>query len=135
MRFPLKITHNFLLEPVLHTFGVNPETSYIELGDTTLEVSMGKWFHETIPLASVSALAPSEWPWYGGLGVKLAHHGVGVVGSTEEVVNVKFKQPVKMHVIAVVEAEQLWLSVEGAEAFLRALAEKTGLTVSAFEKF
>ncbi len=135
MRFPIKISQNFLLEPVLHTFGVNPETSWVEVGETTLEVSMGRWFHEVIPLSAVASVAPSEWPWWGGLGVKLAHHGVGVVGSTDGVVNIAFKTPVKAHVIAVVEAQQLWISVEDHEAFLKALAAKTGLAVSPFAKF
>ena len=86
-------------------------------------------------LKAVASVAPSEWPWWGGLGVKLAHHGVGVVGSTDGVVNIAFKTPVKAHVIAVVEAQQLWISVEDHEAFMKALAAKTGLAVSPFAKF
>lgn len=135
MRYPIKITDNLLLEPILHTFGVKPETTYAEIHDGVLEVSMGRWFHERIPLAAIAAVAPSEWPWWGGLGVKLAHHGIGVVGSLDGVVNVKLKQPTKMHAIAVVEAEQIWLSLEDRDGFLAALAEACKLPVSEHAPF
>lgn len=135
MRFPIKITENFLLEPILHTFGVNPESSYLELGPDALEVSMGMWFRESIPLGEIAALAPSEWPWWGGLGVKLGHHGVGVVASTETVVNLKFKRPLKVRVLVPVEVEQMWLSPEDRDGFLRALAEATKLPIGEHAKF
>jgi hypothetical protein len=126
MRFPISITHNFLLEPIMHTFGAKPEVCYAELHDKDLEVRFGIWFHEHVPLASLGSAAPSEWPWWGGLGVMLAHHGVGVVGSTEGVVNLAFEAPQKMRVIVDVEATQLWVSLEDPQSFLKALAEKTG---------
>lgn len=130
MRFPIKITDNFILEPVMHTFGVKPESSYVELAHDHLEVRMGMWFHETFPLSAVSQVAPSEWPWWGGLGVKLGHHGVGVVGSTENIVNVKFREPQKARVLVEVEATQLWLSLEDPDGFLRAMSEACKIPVS-----
>jgi hypothetical protein len=130
MRYPISITDNFLLEPVLHTFGVKPESTYTDLEGDYLEVSMGRWFHEKIPLAEIAAIAPSDWPWWGGLGVKLAHHGVGVVGSTEGIVNIKLKKPQKMHVIAVLDVEQLWVSLVDRDGFLKALSEATKLPIS-----
>jgi len=135
MRFNLSITHNLLLEPILHASGVNAESTYVELREGVLEVAMGRWFHEQIPVAEIASVAPSEWPWYGGLGVKLHHHGVGVVGSTEGIVNVKLKQPRKMHAIAVVEAVQLWLSLDDPAGFMKAISEAAGIGVSPFAKF
>ena len=135
MRYPISITDNFLIEPILHTFGARPETTYTDIEGGTLEVAMGRWFHERIPLDAIAAIAPSEWPWWGGLGVKLAHHGVGVVGSLEGVVNIKFAKPIKMHVIAVVDVEQLWVSLVDPAGFLKALSEATKLPVSAHAEF
>jgi hypothetical protein len=130
MRYPISITDNFLLEPVLHTFGVKPESTYTDLEADHLEISMGRWFHEKVPLAEIAVIAPSDWPWWGGLGVKLAHHGIGVVGSTEGIVNIKLKKPQKMHAIAVVEVEQLWVSLVDRDGFLKALGEATKLPIS-----
>ena len=130
MRFAMKITDNFLLEPVLHTFGVRPETSYFEIEGGKLEVRMGIWFHESFALDNVARIAPSDWPWWGGLGVKLHHHGVGVVGSTEGVVNVQLEVEQDVCAVVKVKCSQLWLSVEDQEGFLRVLAEATGVPVS-----
>jgi hypothetical protein len=135
MRFAIKITDNFLIEPILHTFGTTRETSYLALDGGHLEVSMGRWFHERIALDQIATLAPSDWPWWGGLGVKLGHHGVGVVGSSENIVNIRFKTTQKVHVLAVVEVEQLWVSVEDRDGFLAALAGATRLTVGAHTPF
>lgn len=135
MKFPIKITENFILEPIMHTFGCRPETSYVDIGEGTLEVAMGRWFHEKMPLSQISQIAPSDWPWWGGLGVKLAHHGVGVVGDSEGIVNIKFKSPIKMHVVVTVDASQLWVSVPDREAFLSALSKATKLPVSAHAPF
>ncbi|MEP7127197.1 MAG: hypothetical protein ABJE95_40055 [Byssovorax sp.] len=135
MRFALKITDNFLLEPVLHTFGVRPETSYLEIADGKLEVRMGIWFHESFALDNIARVAPSDWPWWGGLGVKLHHHGVGVVGSTEGVVNVQLKQAQDANVVVTVKASQLWLSLEDRDGFLRALGEACHVPVSEHTPF
>ncbi|MFO0556153.1 MAG: hypothetical protein U0271_47690 [Polyangiaceae bacterium] len=135
VRYPISITENFLLEPILHTFGVKDETSYAELHADHLEVSMGKWFHERIPFSEIASLAPSEWPWWGGLGVKLGHHGVGVVGSLDGVVNLKFKKPLEVRVLAQVSVEQMWVSLKDRDSFLQALAEATKLPISEHAKF
>jgi hypothetical protein len=135
MRFPLKITDNFLLEPVLHTFGVRAETSFVEIHGDNFELKMGIWFHEQVPLSDVARIAPSEWPWWGGLGVKLYHHGIAVVGSTENVVNVQLKEPLKMRALFKVETHQLWLSVVDRDGFLRALSQAAGVPISEHTKF
>jgi hypothetical protein len=135
MRFKISVTHNLLLEPILHASGVNADSTYVELGNGELEVAMGRWFHERIPLADISAVAPSEWPWYGGLGVKLHHHGIGVVGSTEGIVNVKLKAPRKMRAVAMFDSEQLWISLEDPDGFMKALSKAAGVAISPFAKF
>jgi hypothetical protein len=135
MRFALKITDNFLLEPVLHTFGVTRENSFVAIHIDEVEVAMGRWFHERIAFDQIAAIAPSEWPWWGGLGVKLHHHGIGVVGSTEGVVNLGFKAPQALRAVFSFEAEQLWVSLEDRDGFLAALSAATGLPVGEHAKF
>jgi len=130
MRYELKITENFLMEPIMAVFGVTQATSFVDLGATTFEVKMGIWFHETFPLAAISALGPSDWPWWGGLGVKLHHHGVGLVGSSENVINVKFREPQKVTAVVPVDCEQVWISMADRDGFLRALSEATKVAVS-----
>ena len=136
MRFPIRITENLLLEPVLHMFGVRPDTSFVELDDKNLTVSMGRWFHETIPLSEISAIAPSDWPWWGGFGVRLAHHGVGVLASTEGIATLTLKAAMHVHILATrIAMEQLWLSLEDPAGFLAALSAATGLAVGPHKPF
>jgi hypothetical protein len=135
MRFPIKITDNFLLEPVMKMFGAGPAVSFCDVDGGKLHVKMGVWFDESFPLAQIAQVAPSDWPWWGGLGVKLVHHGVGVVGSTEGIVNVKFKSPQKARVIVTVDATQLFLSLEDPEGFMKNLGEACGIGVSPHTPF
>lgn len=135
MRFAISITHNFLLEPFMKTMGVSREDSFIEVDKETLHVRMGRWFDEKIPVARIKAIAPSDWPWWGGLGVKLGHHGVGVVGSMDHIVNIKFSEEIRVRVLFEVGVEQMWVSLEDRDGFLRALADATGVTVSTHTPF
>lgn len=135
MRFAISITHNFLLEPFMKTMGVSREDSFIEVDKETLHVRMGRWFDEKIPVARIKAIAPSDWPWWGGLGVKLGHHGVGVVGSMDHIVNIKFSEEIRVRVLFEVGVEQMWVSLEDRDGFLRALADATGVTVSPHTPF
>lgn len=128
MRYALKITDNLLLEPVMRTFGATPEVCYAEIGNGVLEVSMGRWFFEKLPLDDVARVRRADWPWYGGLGVRLLGHGVvGVVGSLEGIVAVHFKTPQKIHAVVVVECTELRLSLEDPDGFIRALGERCRL--------
>lgn len=135
MRFAISITHNFLLEPFMKTMGVSREDSFVELDKDTLHVRMGRWFDEKIPVARIKAIAPSDWPWWGGLGVKLGHHGVGVVGSMDHIVNIKFSDEIRVRVLFEVGVEQMWISLEDRDGFLRALADATGVAVSPHTPF
>jgi len=135
MRFPIKITENFLLEPIMHTFGAKQESSFVDLDGDSIHVKMGIWFDERIPLASIASIAPSDWPWWGGLGVKLGHHGVAVVGTMDGIVNLKFKGPVNVRVLVNVDVEQMWLSMADQKAFMDALAAATKLPLSPHTPF
>ncbi|MFO0659147.1 MAG: hypothetical protein U0165_04865 [Polyangiaceae bacterium] len=135
MRFPIKISDNFLVEPLLDTFGVNTETSFVELVEGALHLKMGGWFDETIPLSNIAAIAPSDWPWWGGLGVKLGHHGVGLVGAQEGIVNLKLKEPAKVRVLVSAQVEQVWLSLKDPLAFLSAVSDATKLPVGPHTPF
>jgi hypothetical protein len=56
---------------------------------------------------------------------ELHHHGIGIVGSTENVVNVKFKTPQKARAVVNVDCAQLWISLVDRDGFLLAMGEKT----------
>lgn len=101
-----------------------PGKSFVELDPErgTLRVQAGIWFEEVFPLSEIVHAAPSTWPWYGGLGVKLGpNDSVALVGSLEGIVAVRFKRPQTMHVILAVHRTELRVSLEEPEAFIRVL--------------
>ncbi len=122
MRFPIRIQPAWA--PLLTVLGMSRASSFAEIDEAagTLRVKAGIWFDETFPLDQIDDVQPSSWPWYGGLGVKLGpRDAVSVVGSTEGVVAIRFKQKQRMHVLLVVERPELRISVEDPAAFMRAL--------------
>jgi hypothetical protein len=140
MRYPIQITKNILIGPMLRGFGVRPDNSHVDLESDALTVRMGMWFNKTIALddiASMAPMPPSEWPLWAGLGVKLTpRHGVGVVASREGIVCLGFKRPQPMGVVIIsVDAENLLVSLEDPDGFLRALSQATGLLVSPAVRF
>jgi len=131
MRFAIRLSS--VMKPILFAAGVHPENAYVEVGDGVLQVKMGPWFDESFPMNAVAKVTASDWPWYGGLGTKLGPEkgGVGVVGSMEGIVALRFKepQPVKLWMIVTdlgVECSELRISLEEPGAFLEAAASFAG---------
>jgi hypothetical protein len=133
MRYPIAVTRNPVLRPLLALLGVRSASSWVNLDEAGVTVRMGRWFEEAIPLSEIAAFGPSTWPRWGGYGVKLApRKGIGVVASTKGVVHIALRQPRRMSVVIMSRsAERLWVSLEEREAFLAELSRLTGLPVSA----
>lgn len=128
MRFALRISSVF--KPVFFAAGATHESSYVEIGEDHLYVKMGPWFDQTFPLDHVKSVGPSEWPWYGGLGVKVGptKGAVGVVGSLEGVVVLTFDPPQHVELWAVVasvpaECHELRIALEEPAAFQKAIRD------------
>jgi len=58
-----------------------------------------------------------------------------VIGSTDHIVNLKFDGELRVRVLVEVGVEQMWISLEDRDGFLRALAEATHLTVAPHTPF
>jgi hypothetical protein len=123
MRFSIR--YSPVWRPVLTVLGMPADRCFAEIDPDrgTLRVSGGAWFDETFPLAEITSVDPSSWPWYGGLGVKLGPTGqtVSVVASLDGIVAVRFRRPQKMRVIFSVNRPELRVSLEDPEGFMDAL--------------
>jgi hypothetical protein len=125
MRFPIRISPPW--KPLLTVLGMSAKGSYVDVDVEagTMRVKCGIWFDETLPLAAITHLESSSWPWYGGLGVKLGptQHAVSVVGSLDGVVAIHFAEPQRMHVLVVVNRPELRVSLEDPEGFMTTIRE------------
>jgi len=98
--------------------------SYVELTDDALLFHFGT-AHERVPLAEVTDVSPRKWPLYYGIGARIVPgHGVGFVGSTDGVVQVRFASPRPMEVwgpFRLNAAESVSVSLEQPDAFVDAV--------------
>jgi hypothetical protein len=124
MRFPILISPPW--RPLLAVLGMRRGSCFAELDPErkTLRIKGGVWFDETLPLAEVVEVRASSWPWYGGLGVKLGptSDAVSVVGSTQNVVAIRFRAPQRVRAVVAVRRSELRVSLEDPQAFREALA-------------
>lgn len=125
MRFPIAI--NAAMSPLFRVFGFSRKSSWLELDDQALTVSYGT-AHETIPLSDIASVKPGKWPFYYGYGAKLTpQNGIGFVGSGKGIVDIQFKTPRRFNVWGPFkrkQAEHLTVSLEDAEGFMQAYAER-----------
>lgn len=124
MRFPILISP--LWRPFLLPFGGTPERSYVELEDGTLHVRFGWLFDQRFPLSDVEGASPSHWPVWAGIGWRTNFRGtVGLIGTYVNIVEVRFKQPIRARLLLPLRCERLYLSLEQPGDFAGALREAT----------
>lgn len=113
------------MKPVMWAAMIKEENSYVELGGDALHVVLGRWFDEKIPVDQITEVGAGEWPWWNGLGAKVdfSSHLVGIIGSLDGVVSLKFKSPQRVHVIVAVDCVELRVSLEEPQAFIKAIAD------------
>lgn len=102
--------------------GASPSRAYVELSDDALEIHFGG-YHETIPRGNVADAKRRDWPWYYGIGVRVARHAVGYVGTTKNVVQVDLIEPHRFRILFGwrVKSKGVAVSFEDPEGFLDAL--------------
>lgn len=120
MRYPIHIST--ISKPVLKLFGMGG--SYVELTADALLFHFGT-AHERVPLAEVAEVSRRKWPLYYGIGARIVPgQGVGYVGSTEGVVQIRFANPRPMNVwgpFRLSAAESVSVSLEHPDVFIDAL--------------
>ncbi len=128
MRFPIR--RDPLWAPLLALFGATPDRSYVELASDRLVARFGWFFHRSFNLTDIEGGGRRSWPWLYGVGWKgNITSVVGLIGSYQNVVELRFKRRRWIWMILPVSFKRLAVSLEDPEAFLEALA-KLGVPVS-----
>lgn len=106
---------------MLPVIGVNRDTAWVELDDEALTFRYG-WFEEQVPLAEVEAVEAMSWPWYYGVGLRIAPgRTLGLVGSTQEVVAVGLRRPRSIKVPFEMKFVKIAASIERHQDFIEEL--------------
>jgi hypothetical protein len=129
VRIPIRFSARWgwLLAPA----AVTRSNSFIEVDPSraSFTVRMGPWFDETFACSDVEDVELSEFPWYGGLGVKLGPgDSVSVVAAQDRVACIRFKRPQTMRVVFGVTRGSLRVSVDDWRQLREALLPKPGWT-------
>ena len=118
-----------LMKPILLPFGATRERSWAEISDEGLRVQFGHLFDQAFPRGQIESAERSSWFWLYGLGVRLGTGGrIGVIGSTENVVRVRFREPQFIHAVfgLHVKGKELYLALEEPDAFVADLRGRIG---------
>jgi hypothetical protein len=122
MRFPFQIGRGMRI--LLAPLRVTAANSFAEIDNSILRIRFGPLFDQSIPIAEVASVGRDVWPWYNGLGIKIGFRKrLGVLASTENIVKVSLRSPRKIPLVFGIgtNVEQLYLSLQDADGFLRAL--------------
>jgi len=110
-----------LWRAVLPLIGVRRGTAFVELDNEALNLRFG-WLRERIGLDAIASLERMKWPWIYGVGLRIApRRTLGLIGSTQEVVAIKLKEPRLFRLPFKMKVETLALSMEGHQAFIAAV--------------
>lgn len=111
--------------PLLALFGGTPSRSYVEVEPGTVTFRFGT-FEARIPRADISGASRERWPLLGGIGWRVGPGTVGLIGSLENVVEVRLRQPHRVSVFWLpVKARRVFVSLADPEAFLADLGAAT----------
>jgi hypothetical protein len=120
--FPMRLDD--IWRALLLIIGANKNNSYIELDEEALSLNYG-FFKTRVPLTQIEAVNPMKWPWYFGVGLRLAPGPmIGLIGSTQEVVEIRLRGDLEVKVPFKIKAKNLAVSIEGHRTFVDELQKR-----------
>jgi hypothetical protein len=115
MRHAMKLGASY---PLLALFGGTRQRSYVEVEPETVTFRFGA-FEARIPRSDVSGASPVPWPLLRGIGWRIGPGAVALIGSLQNVVEVRLRQPHRVRVLGIpVMARRVSVSLEQPAAFL-----------------
>ncbi len=93
-----------------------------EITDEVVRVRLGILGRAEIPVALVDRLSTMRWPWWGGLGVRLAPRLVAFATAWGPSALLELSEPVAVRTPFRWSTRRVVISVDDVEGFLRAVA-------------
>jgi hypothetical protein len=118
-RFPIRV--DAFWRPFLMLGGAGGENSYVEIDEDAITVRFGWLFNQTMPRDEIEGAEPIAWPWWAGIGLRVIYlnGGLGLVGSYNGVVEIRFRE--RRRLWGFTGYRRLAVSLEEPERFLQAL--------------
>lgn len=97
---------------------------YAEVGDGRVVVQMGLLGHAEIPVALIDRIGTVEWPWWAGVGARIARGMVAfVAASGGRLVLMELSEPLKVRAPFGWTARSIAVGAEDVEGMIAAVAE------------
>jgi hypothetical protein len=113
------------VQPLLALFGGTPSRSYVDVREHAIRFRFGWAFDQIIARAEIVSARPRSWPWWGGIGWRAWGDTVGLIGSTQGVVDVQLRTP-RWAWLAVIpwRFTRIAVSLQDPDDFIRAMSDE-----------
>jgi len=94
--------------------------------DERLVVRMGLLGSADVPLSRVARVGTMQWPWWGGVGVRIARGLVAFVGASGPAAVIDLTEPVRVRAPLGWSTMRIAIGAEDAEGLVDAIAQARG---------
>jgi len=126
-RFPLRRSRWAL--PFL--LPLSAGTPYAEVGDGEVRLRMGLLGRADVPVERIASIGTMTWPWWGGVGARIARGMVAFLGASGAVVVLELTEPTSVRAPLSWQARSIGVGVEDVSGFITAVAAEREATVGA----
>jgi hypothetical protein len=97
-----------------------------ELDERTLRIGMGIVGSGKIPVKLISGIGTMRWPWWGGVGVRIAQGLTAFAARSGRAVILDLSQPVSVRAPLPWKTRRVAVVVDDTEGFIRAVVDARG---------
>jgi hypothetical protein len=126
-RFPLRRSRWAL--PFLLPLSLG--TPYAEVGDGEVRLRMGLLGRADVPVERIASIGTMTWPWWGGVGARIARGMVAFLGASGAVVVLDLTEPTSVRAPLSWQARSIGVGVDDVSGFITAVAAEREATVGA----
>ncbi len=109
----------------------SPEGRRATIGDGLLELRIGVIGRAEVPLDRIASVGTMRWPWWAGLGVRIARGLVAFVGASGPAAVLELTEPTEVRAPLKWSATRIAVGAEDVEGFVAAIANARGVTPGA----
>jgi hypothetical protein len=97
---------------------------YAEVGGGRVVVRMGLLGHADIPIERIAAVGTMTWPWWAGVGARIARGLVAFVGARGTLVVLELTEPVTVRAPLGWNARSVAIGAEDVHGLITAIAQE-----------
>lgn len=95
---------------------------YAEVGDGEVRVRMGWLGRADVPVERIASIGTMTWPWWGGVGARIARGMVAFLAASGTVVVIELTEPTSVRAPLGWKARSIGVGAEDVNGFITAVA-------------